>query len=89
MIRTGACRVEHWSDKTMSVMREQQLEACQDRLYRCPATGIFDELCEDEIQSLYQRSYYAREEGRKAPDQKEIREKVLQYVPLKRVIFLR
>ena len=78
----STCRVEHWSDKTMSVMREQQLEACQDRLYRCPATGIFDELCEDEIQNLYHLSFYAREERSKAPCQQELREKVLQNVPL-------
>ena len=41
LFRTSTCRVEHWCDKTMSVMREQQLEACQDRLSRCPAAGIF------------------------------------------------
>ncbi len=82
MFRTTLCRVEHWSDKTMSVMREQQLEACQDRLYRCPATGIFDELCEDEIRSLYLFSFYAREEGRKIPSQPELREKVLREAPL-------
>ena len=78
----STCRVEHWSDKTMSVMREQQLEACQDRLYRCPATGIFDDLCEDEIQNLYHLSFYAREERRKVPCQQELREKVLRNVPL-------
>ena len=82
MFRTSTCRVEHWSDKTMSVMREQQLEACQDRLYRCPAAGIFDELCEDEIQNLYRFSYYAIEERRKVPCQRELREKVLRGVSL-------
>ena len=66
----------------MSVMREQQLEACQDRLYRCPAAGIFDELCEDEIQNLYNLSYYAKEERRGAPCQQALREKVLKNVPL-------
>ena len=78
----SACRVERWSDKTMSVMRERQLEACQDRLYRCPAAGIFDDLCEDEVQSLYHLSYYASEERRKAPGQRELREKVLRNAPL-------
>lgn len=82
MFRTSTCRVERWSDKTMSVMREQQLEACQDRLYRCPATGIFDALCEDEIRNLYHFSFYAREERRKVPCQQELREKVLRNVPL-------
>ncbi|MBQ6959458.1 MAG: hypothetical protein IJP78_00610 [Clostridia bacterium] len=82
MIRTGACRVEHWSDKTMSVMRERQLEACQDRLYRCPANGIFDELCEDEVRTLYAFSYYAKELRRKTPSQQELRETVLRNVAL-------
>ncbi len=82
MFRTSTCRVERWSDKTMSVMREQQLEACQDRLYRCPATGIFDELCEDEVKSLYLFSFYAREGGHKTPCQTELREKVLRGLPL-------
>lgn len=82
MIRTGVCRVEHWSDKTMSVMRERQLEACQDRLYRCPANGIFDELCEDEVRTLYTFSYYAKELRRKMPSQEELREMVLKNVTL-------
>ncbi len=66
----------------MSVMREQQLEACQDRLYRCPAIGIFDELCEDEFHSLYAFSFYAKESRRKAPSQQELRDKVRQSIPL-------
>ena len=82
LFRTSTCRVERWSDKTMSVMREQQLEACQDRLYRCPATGIFDELCEDEIESLYHFSFYFREEGRKTVSQQDLRDKVLKGLPL-------
>ena len=66
----------------MSVMRERQLEACQDRLYRCPANGIFDELCEDEVRTLYTFSYYAKELRRKTPGQQELKEMVLRNVSL-------
>ena len=34
MLRMNTSRMERWCDKTMSVMREQQLEACQERLSR-------------------------------------------------------
>ena len=53
--------MERWCDKTMSVMRERQLEACQDRLSRCPADGIFGVLCADEADRLFRFSYYAKE----------------------------
>ena len=43
MLRTSAYRVDRWCDKTMSVLREQQLEACQERLTGCPERGVFDE----------------------------------------------
>ena len=45
----------------MSVMRERQLEACQERLSRWPSAGIFGTLCDDEVQKLFLFSYYAKE----------------------------
>lgn len=72
MFRTSTYRVERWCDKTMSVMRERQLEACQDRLYRCPASSIFGELYEDEFQNLFRFSFYAHEIKTHVPDQKEL-----------------
>ena len=69
--------MEHWCDKTMSVMRERQLEACQDRLYRCPAQGIFGKLCADEAQDLFYLSYYAQEIKTRVPDQEELKRLVL------------
>ena len=65
----------------MSVMRERQLEACQDRLYRCPAGGIFGNLCDQEIRELFAFSYYAREMRTCAPLQKELQEMVIHRVP--------
>lgn len=81
LFRTSACRVERWSDKTMSVMRERQLEACQDRLYRCPAAGIFDTLCEDEYRNIFLFSYYAAEMRARVPGQEELKQIVLAAAP--------
>ena len=81
MFRTSVSRVDRWCDKTMSVMREQQLEACQDRLSRCPGTGIFGPLCEDEVRELFLRSYYAPEIRTRFPSQEELKEKVLALLP--------
>lgn len=69
--------MERWSEKTMSVLRERQLEACQERLTRCPTQGIFSPLCEDEIHKLFFVSYYAHEIRRHIPSQKELQEAVL------------
>ena len=61
MLRTSTAPVERWCDKTMSVLRERQLEACQERLTRCPHKGIFGDLYEDEAKALYHASFYAQE----------------------------
>ena len=61
----------------MSVMRERQLEACQDRLYRCPVTGIFSKLCDDEVRDLFKMSYYGKEIKTREPSQRELQEMVL------------
>ena len=73
-------RMERWCDKTMSVMREQQLEACQERLSRCPENGIFGELCQDEVEELFRFSFYAQERRSPMPDRKELCQKVLDRV---------
>ena len=50
----------------MSVLRVQQLEACQDRLSRCPTKDLFSDLCQDEAERLFAMSFYAKENrGRK------------------------
>ncbi len=61
----------------MSVMRERQLEACQDRLNRCPAQGIFGKLCDDEAQDLFYLSFYSQEIKTRVPDQAELKRLVL------------
>ena len=80
MLRMNTSRMERWCDKTMSVMREQQLEACQDRLSRCPESGIFSEMCADETEKLFHFSFYAQEQRAPVPGRKELCEKVLGHV---------
>ena len=82
MLRTNAYRVERWCDKTMSVLREQQLEACQERLTRCPEQGVFASLCDDEVQALYRFSYYAQESHARKISQSALQKMVLQNLPL-------
>lgn len=80
MLRTAVSGRDGWSDKVMSVLREQQLEACQDRLSRCVARDLFSDLCEDEADRLFAASFYAMEcHGRKM-QLEELREKVLSRV---------
>lgn len=73
-------QMDRWCDKTMSVMREQQLELCQDRLSRCPSGGIFGELCGDEVEKLFHFSFYAQEKRQPVPAQEELRRRVLDHV---------
>ncbi len=82
MLRMNTSRQERWCDKTMSVMRERQLEACQDRLSRCPETGIFGELCQDELEKLFRFSFYAQEKRFPFPTQAELCRRVLEQVSL-------
>ena len=58
----------------MSVLRERQLEACQERLSRCPTKDLFaDGLCEDECAQLFAFSFYAKELRGRRPDAEELR----------------
>lgn len=61
LLRTSTFRLDRWGDKIMSVLRVQQLEACQDRLSRCPEEGIFDNVCYNQAQLLFQLSFYQKE----------------------------
>ena len=63
MQRMNVCPGAHWSDKVMSVLREQQLEACQERLTRSPERGLFDDITPSEMKDIYPGSFYAAEAG--------------------------
>lgn len=67
MLREVALSALHWCEKTMSVMKEQQLEACEKRIANCPKSNLFDPDCRlDDIQKLWDCSFYAQEAGIKA-----------------------
>ncbi len=63
MLRRGNTRPYHWADKTMSVLRADQLEACEKDLTGFPAVCLFDASCQDrDAEKLYDLSWYAEED---------------------------
>lgn len=63
MLRQGNNRSFHWADKTMSVLRADQLEACEKELAGLPPFCLFDASCTDlHAEKLYDLSYYAMED---------------------------
>ena len=63
MLRQGNTRPFHWADKTMSVLRADQLEACEKELAGLPPYSLFDAACSDlHAEKLYDLSYYAPED---------------------------
>ena len=66
MLRQCNTRPLHWADKTMSVLRADQLEACEKDLAGLPSRCVFEPECGNlEAESLYDLSFFA-EEDRKA-----------------------
>ena len=54
----------NWCEKTMSVLREKQYEACERRLSAFPAVALFSPLATDTMaQKLLECSFYANEHG--------------------------
>ena len=63
MFRKGNTRAFHWADKTMSVLRADQLEACEKDLAGFPSFCLFDVSCTDlNVEQLYDLSWYAEED---------------------------
>ena len=66
MLRQSNTRPLPWADKTMSVLRADQLEACEKDLAGFPSCCLFDPECSNvEAEHLYELSFLA-EEDRKA-----------------------
>jgi len=66
MLRQRDTRLLHWTDKTMSVMRADQLEACEKDLAGFPSRSLFEPECSNvDAEKLYELSFFA-EEDRKA-----------------------
>ena len=51
-----------WPDKTMSVIQQRQLEACEERLNALPVFGLFDGCDDSRAEELWRISYEAQEE---------------------------
>ena len=63
MLRQGNTHPYHWADKTMSVLRANQLEACEKDLAGLPRCCLFDPDCSDEdAECFYQMSFFPRED---------------------------
>lgn len=61
MLRQTNVQRLHWADKTMSVIRQEQLEACEKRLSALPKATVF-ELADDlYAEEVWQCSYDAQE----------------------------
>ena len=63
MLRQSNTRPLHWADKTMSVLRADQLEACEKDLAGLPSRCLFEPECSNlEAERLYELSFFAEED---------------------------
>ena len=79
MLRETNVQRLHWADKTMSVIRQEQLEACEKRLSALPQKTVFELANDISIEDIWQCSYDAQEHPRldKLHTRKELRAKIL------------
>ncbi|MGN0970882.1 MAG: hypothetical protein ACI4OY_02930 [Aristaeellaceae bacterium] len=61
MLRESNIQPLTWADKTMSVLRARQLEACEERLSALPGFGLFSGCDESNVEALYAASHDAQE----------------------------
>ena len=61
MLREGNVQSLHWADKTMSILRERQLEASATRIAAYPAKGLFSGCDDVMVEELWKHSYAAQE----------------------------
>lgn len=61
MLRETNVQRLHWADKTMSVIRQEQLEACEKRLSALPRLTVFDLTNDLRTEEIWQCSYDAQE----------------------------
>lgn len=61
MLREANVQTLTWADKTMSVLKERQLEACENRLAQLPDFGLFDGCDDTRVEQLWQCSFEAQE----------------------------
>ena len=62
MLRRENTRSLHWTDKTLSMLRASQLEACEKELAGLPSRCLFDDACTNlDAEAFFEASFYARE----------------------------
>lgn len=61
MLRESNIQPLTWADKTMSVLRARQLEACEERLSALPDFGLFSGCDDGNAEELYAVSHEAQE----------------------------
>ncbi len=61
MLREANVQTLTWADKTMSVLKAQELEACEKRLAGLPDFGLFGECDDARAETLWACSYDAQE----------------------------
>ena len=61
MLRENNAPSLHWMDKTMSVMRERRMEACESRLSDYPSYDLFEGCDDEHAEELWSLSFYAQE----------------------------
>lgn len=61
MLRETNVQTLTWADKTMSVLKARQLEACESRLASLPGFGLFDGCTAANVETLWACSYDAQE----------------------------
>ena len=67
MLRQSNTRPLHWADKTMSVLRADQLEACEKDLAGLPSRCLFEPECSIvDAEKLYELSFFAEEDIKNA-----------------------
>jgi hypothetical protein len=72
-----------WCDKTMSMLREKQFEACERRLNAHPSISLFSqEATELDAQKLWECSYYRQETPKRLMTLADLRERVLDQLPM-------
>lgn len=88
MLRETNVQRLHWADKTMSVIRQQQLEACEKRLMALPDVTLFDIHDECRVEEIWQCSYGAQEQPRMEGlhTLNELRARVLTRMPAQAVL---
>lgn len=82
MLRETTVHVD-WCEKTMSMLREKQFEACERRLSVHPKISLFSpEATDSDAQKLWECSYYQKEMAQSLLTIEELRARVLEQMPV-------